>query len=484
MASEKCELETLESRLRELQGESSSVQARIDKLRVAQISIEPRIRLGTPAVSSPPESVAGKIDLFLRLFRCRESVYAKLWENPKKGIKGYAPACLNEWKPGICNKPKIKCSECPHQAFPKLDAVAADAHLRGKQTIGTYAIREDDTCTFLACDFDGTGWNKEIRVYQSVADDMGVQVAIERSRSGQGGHAWIFFSEPVQARVARMLGTRVLGRCHERLHTLRLESYDRFFPNQDYLPKGGFGNLIALPLQKAPREVGNSSFVDETFTPYPNQWDYLASVRRVTPYELRELLQDVLSLPPPSVDTDASLIIDAKLTEETNDEKGRTLRGMTVEIGLGPQLAIPLQGLTSKIVTCLKRAASFPNPMFYRLQRMRMQTWPNPRFIFSGELRRRRSSAAARITGSSSRDSSKGRSNCRVSRRTPSQQKTRPRIYRCAQRRAAEGRCCGPERRIWRTCGASRSRQDRHGLRPHGQAQRSHAGTGPSPAIA
>jgi hypothetical protein len=188
--------------------------------------------------------------LFLKLFRARESVFPKLWENRAKGIKGYSPACKNEWVRGVCGKPQMKCSECPSQAFLRLDEAAIRDHLQGRETIGTYAIREDDTCTFLAADFDGDGWRQDVIAHSQAARELRIRVEIERSRSGEGAHAWIFFTEAIQARLSRRLGTVIVARAQATRHTMGLETYDRFFPNQDTLPKGGFGNLIALPLSK------------------------------------------------------------------------------------------------------------------------------------------------------------------------------------------------------------------------------------------
>src|SRR5262249_18826732 len=151
----------------------------------------------------------------------------------------------------------IKCAECSHQRFLPLNEEAAANHLKTGPSIGTYAIREDDSCVFLACDFDETSWKDDVLAYKQTARELGIDVAIERSRSGNGAHAWIFFEEPTPARIARSLGTLILAKCAELNIRLSLDSYDRFFPSQDYLPKGGFGNLIALPLQKIPRESGN-----------------------------------------------------------------------------------------------------------------------------------------------------------------------------------------------------------------------------------
>ena len=108
--------------------------------------------------------------------------------------------------------------------------------------------------------------------------ELDVPAALEISRSGNGAHVWIFFAEAVVAREARQLGMAIISHTCDRIRQLSLESYDRFFPNQDSMPKGGFGNLIALPLQKLPREKGFSVFVDDDFTPYADQWEFLASV--------------------------------------------------------------------------------------------------------------------------------------------------------------------------------------------------------------
>ena len=143
---------------------------------------------------------------------------------------------------------KIKCSDCTVQKFYPLNENAVASHLRGTATIGTYAIREDDTCTFLACDFDESSWQADLLAFRDTAKSFGIEAAMERSRSGKGGHAWIFFAEKIPARLARSLGTLIIAKCSERNIRLSLESYDRFFPTQDFLPKGGFGNLIALPL--------------------------------------------------------------------------------------------------------------------------------------------------------------------------------------------------------------------------------------------
>lgn len=235
-------------------------------------------------------------------------------------------------------------------------------------------------------------WKEDVLAYRRAAQELGISVAIERSRSGQGAHAWIFFENPIPARMARSLGTLILAKSCELNIRLSLESYDRFFPSQDYLPKGGFGNLIALPLQKLPRQEGNSCFLDEELNPHADQWAYLSGVRRLSIDELRDILKQNLPTEDhkcrPEGFADISWVNDKAILEKTISEKiDHLLHGKTVEVTFGSMLSIALEALPGKIVAKLKKIASFPNPEFYKRQKMRMQTYPHPRFIFSGELR-------------------------------------------------------------------------------------------------
>jgi len=383
------EIKSLEERLSKLEDESRTIRSRLVLLKLKDENTGAGQKYGLPITEKVPQSPQEKIQLFLRLFRCRENVYPKLWENLKQNRKGYSPACSNEWRHGVCGKPKMKCSACQNQRFPSLDSSAVDSHLRGYQTIGTYAIREDDTCVFLACDFDGETWPEDVVTYLSVAESMGVDVGIERSRSGKGAHAWIFFSEPVLARSARMLGTIILTKSTELRHNISLSSYDRFFPNQDYMPKGGFGNLIALPLQKHPRDEGNTVFLDNKLLPHEDQWTYLSEIRCLSSLDLDCLNRKYFpGLSRVKDERDFSLKFDERIIESESYKIKPVKFESPVEITISSHLSIPLLELPSRLVMALKRAATFPNPKFYELQRMRMSTYPHPRFIFSGETRR------------------------------------------------------------------------------------------------
>jgi superfamily II DNA or RNA helicase len=380
----------LEQRLRLLDAERRALAERLELLRR---SLSPHLEpLGWPAVAQVPTTAEEKVALFLSLFRCREDVFPKLWENPRKGTSGYSPACRNEWVPGKCEKPKTKCSECPNQAFLALDAEAVEAHLRGNCTVGSYAIRADDTCTFLACDFDGDGWQDGAVSYRQVGMELGIDAALERSRSGNGAHAWLFFSEPVPARLARRLGTLLLARALDRRPQISFRSFDRFFPNQDFLPKGGFGNLIALPLQRTPRERGNSVFLVSDIEPAADQWEYLARIRRLGLNDVESVLRriavpEAVSVRDGTADAELSDIrADDWLLAAGDRDRGLQMAGRAVTIRVDSQLTISLDDLPPRLVGRLKRLAAFPNPEFYKLNRMRLPTYPHPRIIFSGEL--------------------------------------------------------------------------------------------------
>lgn len=381
--------EEIEQRLKAVRVEEKSLLAELlalDAKRDETLFPSPlgeRVRLETP------KSVEEKLKLFKELFACRENVYPKLWHNQKSGAKGYSPACNNEWIRGVCDKPRVKCSECPNQAFPSLDEFALRRHLEGQDTVGTYAIREDDSCIFLATDFDGVNYQEEALAFKRAAKELGVAAEIERSRSGEGAHIWIFFSEPVSASLARKLGTAILSRATAIRHTIDLTAFDRFFPNQDLLPKGGFGNLIALPLQRKPRESGNSVFVDDTFSPYADQWAVLAQARRLSQLDIDRILS--VAIPQNSAFT-LALVEDTSIADAErvlNSGRRKIVQGSYtggIDLELGARLKIRLTGLPSNIVSALKRTATFANPKFFELQRLRFSTWKTPRYIFCGEL--------------------------------------------------------------------------------------------------
>jgi superfamily II DNA or RNA helicase/very-short-patch-repair endonuclease len=344
---------------------------------------------------SPAEA---KIALFRSLFHGREDVYPRRFESRKTGRAGYSPVCGNEWVQGICEKPRIKCSECPHQRFLPVTDDVIRWHLQGHDdhsrdfVMGVYPMLLDETCFFLAADFDKTTWQEDVAAFLETCRQMNLPAALERSRSGRGGHIWFFFNEPVPATLARKLGAHVLTETMERRPDIGLDSYDRFFPNQDTLPPGGFGNLIALPLQKRPRESGNGLFLDERMTPYPDQWEFLSSIHKISRGEVEEVVRLAEA---------KGKVIGVRLVPEDDEEeaapwmappsrrrKDTVIAGplsKTLELTLANQIYIAKEVLPPALRNRLIRLAAFQNPEFYRAQGMRLSTYGKPRIIACAE---------------------------------------------------------------------------------------------------
>jgi superfamily II DNA or RNA helicase len=320
-----------------------------------------------------------KISLFMSLFKGREDVYAKRWQS-KDDRSGYAPFCLNEWKSGLCRKPAVKCFDCPHKSYDVLDEKVIEAHLRGSIVAGIYPMCQDETCHFLAIDFDDDGWQKDISTLREVCFAFEIPVAIERSRSGSGAHAWFFFENRIPAHLARKFGSALLTYSMGRRHEIAFKSYDRFFPSQDTMPKGGFGNLIALPLQKNARERGNSIFIDENFNPYEDQWESLAKIRKLSEDEIVTLVPRLCNGNELGAlkEADEELI---KPWEKDRLKWSKTDFPKEVKLVKANMIYIEKSGISQKALNALKRLAAFKNPEFYKAQAMRMPTYNKPRII-------------------------------------------------------------------------------------------------------
>ena len=328
-----------------------------------------------------------KVALFRRLFRGRTDVYPIRWESKITGKTGYAPACGNEWLAGVCEKPRIKCADCNNRLLSPLSDTVIYEHLAGKRTVGVYPLLTDDTCHFLAADFDEADWKEDALAFIQSCHELGVPVALEISRSGKGAHAWIFFSGSVSARDARRLGTSIISHTCTRTRQLKLESYDRLFPNQDTMPKGGFGNLIALPLQKNPRESGYSVFVDAALRPYPDQWRFLASIQPMPAHDIEPTILRATGGVHP---LDVTFIDEEDLKEpwKRSAPASKKLTGVmpaSLTVTLGNLIYFEKALLPQALANRLIRLAAFQNPEFYKAQAMRMSVWDKPRVIGCAE---------------------------------------------------------------------------------------------------
>jgi hypothetical protein len=338
-----------------------------------------------------------KIRLFRSLFRGREDVYARRFENRRTGKHGYAPACANEWVRGVCEKPRVKCGECAHRRFLPLTDEVIRWHLSGAEgsgepfVAGVYPLLPDDTCRFLAIDFDKTGWREDAAACLESCRRLGLPAALERSRSGLGAHLWFFFKEPVPAALARRLGSHVLTETMEQRPELGLDSYDRLFPSQDTMPQGGFGSLIALPLQKEPRDRGNSVFLDADLNPSADQWAFLAGLQKLGREQIERTVQMAerrgrvlgVRLPPQEDDQHEPWSLPSSRRPAVSPIAGALPKA--IELVLGNQIYVPKDALPPGLRNRLLRLAAFQNPAFYQAQALRLSTYGTPRIVACAE---------------------------------------------------------------------------------------------------
>ena len=388
------------------------------------IEYKPKHAEGKDAVYSPftfPSvklSIEERVAIFHSLFKGREDVFARRWFSKTTGKSGYQPVCINEWRRGVCDKKKYKCADCPNRHFAPLTYQDLYRHLEGKDenccdvvgdcpnrhfapltyqdlyrhlegkdenccdVVGLYAIMPDNNCTFLCTDFDDKnckhGYKDDVLAFVGVCKEWNIPYAIERSRSGNGAHVWIFFEEPIPAFKARRLGNAILTEAMRHNGRMSFNSYDRFFPNQDRMPEGGFGNLVALPLQGQARKRRNSVFVDDDFLAYKDQWAFLYNINRVKDTEVDMLL---------------NLHVCERLGALTTSSESKPWvtpipqdisKGdfySEIEITKADKIYIPLRAVSAKVLNHLKRIASFKNPEFYSKQALRLSTYSTPRII-------------------------------------------------------------------------------------------------------
>lgn len=336
-----------------------------------------------------------KLELFRNLFTGRKDVYAHGYRR-KDGEIGYTPACANEWKSGICPKAshqRVKCTECSSRVFPELSDAAIIAHFRGnddrlRDVIGQYVLDKDSNTKVLVIDFDGADWKEATNAIRHVAKSHGIDVAVERSRSGDGAHVWFFFLELVSAKTARDFGSSLITEAAILNKTITFKAFDRMLPAQSTIPEGGFGNLIALPFQGKAQRKGNSIFVDEQFEPFPDQWLYLSQIQLIPRVTVQNLIESI---------ENRSHGIAAAAAANTGVPHSQRLRKRlpltprdfpsSLSVTQADMLYIPEKSLSPAAQMEIRGLATFANPEFYRAQSMHKSVFGKPRLIDLSELR-------------------------------------------------------------------------------------------------
>ena len=349
--------------------------------------------------SSPQE----KINLFKSLFVGRQDVFALRWQNSKSGKSGYSPVCANKWLSGKCDMKKYSCSTCPFKLPVFLDDKYFYNHLAGKDelardVIGLYPLLPQNLCRFLTIDFDAHApnanisepWKSDILSVHKTSSELNIPSYMEISRSGNGGHLWFFFEENISARLARSFGSSILKLAMQKRHSISFESFDRMFPNQDEIPKGGYGNLIALPLQGKAVKEGHSVFVDDAFKPFDDQWRFLNSIKKIDEKSIRGVIREIEKLIPDFIEKDESEFeISGGINLKDDFDKPNLQNAFLTKSDFPPEVKITLSnyieiektGISERALGILRRTAVFLNPEYYKNLRMHLPLYNISRFI-------------------------------------------------------------------------------------------------------
>ncbi|GEK90984.1 TOTE conflict system archaeo-eukaryotic primase domain-containing protein [Alkalibacterium kapii] len=341
--------DVIEETVSELSGEPLEIKHKQKESSSKQAS-------GIDKYAAPTE----KIKLYHSLFKGRTDAYAEKFIHSKTGKPGYAPKKLPFWE------------RTDDNTYAPYTPEVIREHLLGNLIAGVFPITTDDTCYFLAIDLDGENWNEDVKALREVCSTFGIPMSVERSQSGNGAHCWVFFQTEVMASTARKLGSELIRQAMTKRHELDFASFDRLFPNQDTVPKGGLGNLIALPLQKQARANGNSLFIDTHFQPIEDQWAYLSSIEKVSSEQLAVFIE---KLKEENGEISLSDRNESRPPIESRDFP------KTVHIKLSNMVYIKKEGISSKGLSHLKWMAAFFNPEFYQLQAMRRSTYRVQRVI-------------------------------------------------------------------------------------------------------
>ena len=354
------------------------------EIKKLQLEIDKLTKQFNEITTNSSEDISSReysVKIFMNYFKGRNDVYPYLSiDKNNPNIKYYIPACANEWKNGVCNKTKgKKCKNCQYRDNKPISKETIYKHMYGNYPIGIYPLLENDTCFFLSLDFDDKDSKKDIKsdvlAFASVCDKYEVPIAIERSRSGNGIHIWMFFDTNIKAITARKLGSLLLSKTME-ISNISISSFDRMFPNQDTLPKGGYGNLIALPFQNEPSKYGNTLFIDRNFILIKNQIQYLSSIHKLTEIEVFEKIKQL---------SNETIDISHEIIDMQNEVKLKSKNNIdypkSIKVILKDMVYIDKANLDGVVKNSFRRLATFANPEFYKKQKLRMSVYNVPMVI-------------------------------------------------------------------------------------------------------
>lgn len=334
-------------------------------------------------------SPEAKITLFKSRFSGRTDLYARRWEGRDSKKKGYSPVCANEWREGVCKKPKIRCHDCNHRAFEPITDGVIRKHLTGAEVVGLYPLDAQSCCRFIVSDFDHDGWQDDTRALILTCRGLDIPALPEISRSGDGAHVWFFFNSPVAAGIARRFVTALIERTCREERLLSLSSHDRLIPNQDVLTGAGFGSLVALPLQKSARERGATVFVDDDLVPVADPWQALEDIPLIGAGELDSMIERI-----EDGHGGAALHVMEDIMAPWRRSNGSSDTLTLSKLDLPTHLSITLSdgvyvdrlNLPQPLLYAIARLAAFPNPHWHELERVHRSTWNIARFVDKSRL--------------------------------------------------------------------------------------------------
>ena len=342
----------LKTRLSNLESEKMDIEVEILKIKKLIDKIS-------------PFSKQDKIELFKSLFIGRKDVYAKHWVNKDGTKKGYAPVTFS----------------FRGKDYIPIDNNAIQRHLEGKTRLGTYAVIDQTMAKFLVLDLDKKSFIEDSRAIKRVCEELSLKPNIELSKSGNGTHIWFFFEKKLKAADIRKLGDILITKAMDISDGINMTSYDRMFPNQEFVAPDMLGNLIALPLHFGSRNEGKTVFIDiDSMQPYDNQWEYLKNISKITTPELFSILRDNLT----TISADETSLMPWEVKQ-----KKPILFPKSTKAVLYDALYIEKTYLSKELLNRLQRFASFLNPEFFKLQKIRRSTYKTPRVISSFEINER-----------------------------------------------------------------------------------------------